>query len=329
MRILSLFLTICLLVSCLPSWASAQLFPSALGGGAAQVVSQAAGEELPAQAISDDYLLGPGDELDAHLIVGDNALTLDYHFVINPQGKIFFPNISEIKLAGLTLKEARALVTKEIKKKYQENFSLSLMVTKPKKIAVFVTGQADSPGLQLVYDGTRISQLLKKVGVAKGGSNFSEFVYVKRQKENDQVETLKLNLFEVFLGSQDIPLKNKDIVAVPSIKSYVYVYGEVSRSGTYGYVPGQTLADYLNLAGGPTARASLAGTTVTRQEGGKPKVYYVNASDILQKGMISKDIEIMPGDVIYVPGNFFYFADFASFANTVLLALTLYSSLVK
>jgi hypothetical protein len=45
--------------------------------------------------------------------------------------------------------------------------------------------------------------------------------------------------------------------------------------------------------------------------------------------MISKDIEIMPGDVIYVPGNFFYFADFASFANTVLLALTLYSSLVK
>ena len=124
-------------------------------------------------------------------------------------------------------------------------------------------------------------------------------------------------------------LQNGDIIAVPSIKSYVYVYGEVTRSGTFGYVPGQMLSDYINIAGGPTARANLRGVTVTRQENGRPKVYHINASDVIQKGFDDKDIEIYAGDVISVPKNFFYFEDFATFLNTILLALTLYTTVSR
>ena len=55
----------------------------------------------------------------------------------------------------------------------------------------------------------------------------------------------------------------------------------------------------------------------------------INGSDVIFNGDTSKDMVILPGDVINVPGNFFYVTDFSSFANTILLALTLYSTVVK
>ena len=69
--------------------------------------------------------------------------------------------------------------------------------------------------------------------------------------------------------------------------------------------------------------------TITRQEPSGSKVYSVDAADILMRGKLNKDMEIYGGDVINVPANFFYFADFGSLANTVLLAVTLYSTVAR
>ena len=338
MRAISLFLIITLLSPLMPNVSAAQLLPGPIDAPsnaqqiyATQAVTSSSDNALQA-IVADDYVLGPGDKLEAHLIVGDNALVLDYTFFINPEGKIFFPNVAEVTLAGLTLKQAKSKLTQAIKKKYSENFDLFLLVSSPKSIDVYVTGQVAGPGLRRVADGSRISQVLKSAGVAKGGSDLSEFVYLKRQTGEDGFVTYKLKLYDIFLENENgknMALKNGDIIAIPAIKSYVYVYGEIARGGTFGYVPGQTLSDYINLAGGPKEKANLSATTVTRHENGRSRVYHVNAADILQKGMADKDIEILPGDVINVPGNFFYVSDFTSFLNTILLALTLYTTATK
>jgi protein involved in polysaccharide export with SLBB domain len=333
MRFLAGFLILCLVLPFMPSRLEAQLVTSPVNlpaNGISNGTSLSA--DIPKGSISSDYVLGAGDQLEAHLIVGDNALVLDYTFVINPEGKIFFPNVSEMALSGLTLKQAKQKMIRSIKIKYFEKFSLSLMVSVPKRINVYITGQVSQTGLHEGYDGSRVSDILKKVGMAKGGSDLSEFVHLKRKTNNGSFENYKLTLHDIFLendGKQNMKLENGDILAIPAIKSYVYVYGEVARSGTFGFVPGQTLSDYINSAGGPTVRANLSGVTVTRQENGKPKVYHINASDVLRKGMDDKDIEIYAGDVVSVPGNFFYIPDFTSFLNTILLTLTLYSTVSK
>lgn len=337
MRIISILLIVSLLLPLMPCVSAAQLLPGPLNAPSAtsqfstfQNMNALSSDSAAQAIVAEDYVLGTGDQLEAHLIVGDNALVLDYTFVINPEGKIFFPNVAEVVLAGLTLRQAKLKLTRAIKKKYTEEFDLSLLVSSPKRINVYVTGQVGNPGLRTIPDGSRISQVLKSAGVAKGGSDLSEVVYLKRHTGEDEFITYKLKLYDVFLENENgknMALKNGDIIAIPAIKSYVYVYGEVGRSGTFGYVPGQTLADYINIAGGPTPRANLSGVTVTRQEEGKAKVYRINASQILHRGETENDIEIIAGDVINVPGNFFYFSDFASFANTVLLALTLYTAM--
>lgn len=428
MKILSVFLIACLLLPFIPGKVFAQLLlnpiempgenvPQSSSPAVSQVAASTAAaisQYVPQGSLPADYQLGPGDQLDVHLIVGDNALALDYNFVINPEGKIFFPNVGEIYLSGLTIPAAKNRMTQKIRSVYHERFSLSLMVSIPKQVKIYVTGQVSTPGLKTIYDGSRISEVVKAVGVARGGSNrnvlikrgeeiirvdlykilyqgditsdisvrmgdvievppmgsarvtimgevpragqyelkegerlkdalamagyvgvnsaLSEVAYLKRQTGKDDFTNYKLNLYNMFLKSdesQNIELADGDIISVPSIRAYIYVYGEVGKPGRIDYNPGLKLSDYLNSAGGPSVKANLAGTTVTRQENGKAKVYRINASDILHSGDLKNDIELFGGDVVFVPGNFFYFSDFASFANTVLLAITLYSTAVK
>ena len=115
-----------------------------------------------------------------------------------------------------------------------------------------------------------------------------------------------------------------DAISIPYTQRYVYVYGEVADPGRFGFLEGAKLSDYFNFAGGPTSRANLGWVSVVRNVKGKPEVYTVNANDLIYKGVKDHDIVITPGDIIKVPANFFYFTDFATFANTIMLAITLF-----
>ena len=129
--------------------------------------------------------------------------------------------------------------------------------------------------------------------------------------------------------SQNMVLKAGDIINVPVIEEYVYVQGDVSKTGRQNYDPGKKMSDYLNLAGGPLAKADLSGVTVVRSNRDKSKVINVNAYNILRLGNKNEDIEILAGDVINVPGNFFYVNDFASFSSIIMTAVGLYNVLVR
>jgi protein involved in polysaccharide export with SLBB domain len=99
----------------------------------------------------------------------------------------------------------------------------------------------------------------------------------------------------------------------------------VGKPGRLELQPGSKLSDYVNLAGGPTVKANLSSVSITRQENGKAKVYNINMSEVLQKGNLKYDVELYGGDVVFIPGNFFYFSDFGSFASTIFTAIALYN----
>jgi len=208
--------------------------------------------------IEDDYKLAPGDVVSANLIIADNDMTIDYSFSIGPDGKIYFPNVGEIKLLGLTIPQAKQKVNYKIKNIYKQKYDFSFRLVNPRKVRVYLSGSEDKP---------------------------------------------------LHIGN----------------KKYVYIYGRVAKSGRFEYLPGKKFSDYISYAGGPNADANLAGATITREN----RKIKINGSEVIFNGDASKDMIIIPGDVINVPGNFFYFSDFSSFANTILLALTVYSAVVR
>jgi protein involved in polysaccharide export with SLBB domain len=196
-------------------------------------------------------------------------------------------------------------------------------------IRVTVMGEVPRPGQYELKGEERLKDALMMAGFVGVNSALSEVAYLKRCQGEEKFENYKLNLYSLFEKkdeSANIPLTDGDIISVPAIKTFVYVYGEVGKSGRYDYVPGMRLSDYINTAGGPSAASNLSAVTVTRQENNLPKVYHIDASQIIREGKTKHDIEILAGDVVSVPRNFFYFSDFPSFANTILIALTLYNT---
>ncbi|MFH1386151.1 MAG: polysaccharide biosynthesis/export family protein [bacterium] len=208
------------------------------------------------------YKLGPGDIVSANLIIGEDEMSLDQIFTIEPGGTIYFPKVGAINLLGLSIVEAKKAIDKKIKSGYKEKYVFSFRLIQPRMVNIYATGDSAQP---------------------------------------------------VFMGE----------------KKYVSVYGEVNKVGRFEYLPGKKLSDYISFAGGPSPKALLGSVTIARQANGKPDKKYINASRIIYDGDSKNDVEILGGDVINVPGNFFYFSDFAGFVNTIMLGLTLYSVIKK
>jgi protein involved in polysaccharide export with SLBB domain len=197
---------------------------------------------------------------------------------------------------------------------------------------VTIMGEIARPGAYELKKGEKLKDLLLMAGSSGSNSSLGKVIYLKRRTGTDQFDNYKLDLYKLASGndeSQNLELRAGDIVSIPAVESFVYVQGDIGKAGRFDYVPGKKLSDYLNYAGGPLAKANLGNVTVVRQIEGKTEVLKVNAYDILKMGVADKDIEIMAGDVINVPGNFFYVNDFLGFSNIVMTAVALYNVLIR
>ncbi|MBI4676086.1 MAG: polysaccharide biosynthesis/export family protein [Elusimicrobia bacterium] len=88
--------------------------------------------------------------------------------------------------------------------------------------------------------------------------------------------------------------------------SLVYILGEVKAPGSYP-IPGETpmtVLEAITLAGGFTQYAAQERTRVIRNAEGKSETLHVDVRQIT-KGDKSKDMQLKPNDVIFVPESFF------------------------
>ena len=78
----------------------------------------------------------------------------------------------------------------------------------------------------------------------------------------------------------------------------VFVVGQASRPGSYTISSLSTLVNALFATGGPAPEGSLRDIELKRD--GKVMVHF-DMYDLLLKGDKSKDVQLLPGDVIYIP----------------------------
>jgi protein involved in polysaccharide export with SLBB domain len=90
----------------------------------------------------------------------------------------------------------------------------------------------------------------------------------------------------------NLVLENNDRIFIPPMPKVVGVFGSVFNSGSYLYVPGERLGDYLKLAGGPQKYGDKDDIFVVRANGSVVSVRQVHS--LLRS-------EALPGDVVFVP----------------------------
>lgn len=96
-----------------------------------------------------------------------------------------------------------------------------------------------------------------------------------------------------YQASMAIELRDGDRLVVPKRSNEVLVTGEVSRTASLIYQPGQTVSDYIKLTGGMTKRADTGSVFVVHVDGSIEKY---------QSGLFSLgDVNLAGGDTIVVP----------------------------
>lgn len=83
----------------------------------------------------------------------------------------------------------------------------------------------------------------------------------------------------------------------------VYVLGQVNKPGTFNYEAGMTVIQAVTYAGGFTSLASRNNVQLTRVISGREERFRVPVGDIGQG--TARNIELQPGDIIFVPEAIF------------------------
>ena len=120
-----------------------------LSGCATQTYSvvdaQAAAAEV-APLDQEKYLLGPEDVIEVSVWKEPD---MTKQLVVQPDGKIYYPLVGEIRAAGKTVKQLQEEISKRLEK-FVTDAAVTVILLKTQHYKIYVTGKVNKPGEFLV-----------------------------------------------------------------------------------------------------------------------------------------------------------------------------------
>lgn len=278
---------------------------------AAAFVSFPATNAVPTEWLkppADPFVLGPGDVLEIEILGEAGSLST---VPIGPDGKIYYSLLPGNVVWGLTLLQTKELLESQLGKYLRVRPEVGVTLKAVGSRRVWVLGNVAQPG---VYGMDSPMTVLELISVAGGATvNNLENSFVIRNGQRLPVDLQRL-LKKGDL-SQNIYLRPDDFVYLQSPRSEaIYVLGAVTLPNAVPYTEGLSLASAIAYGGGPAPYASLSQVAIIRGSLSQPSIATVNFNRIVTGELA--DIELHPGDLVYVPRSTFYILEY--FLNTAL-----------
>ncbi|MDI6783086.1 MAG: polysaccharide biosynthesis/export family protein [bacterium] len=224
---------------------------------------------------------------------------LNVSAVVGPDGTISMPLVGEISVNGLTKQAAQELVTTKLKK-YVKEPVVTINVTEYGGRRVRVLGQVNNPGS---FSFVGQITLLEAVSRAGGPNNTAQLRQCAIFRGTETV--IEIDLYELLYEKNmklDIPLQPGDTVFIPdNINTQVFVLGEVNNPGSYALGGHLTVLEAITRAGSYTENANLNQVCIVRGALQKPEIIQVDIKQQIKKGIIPKQQNLKPNDIVFVP----------------------------
>ncbi len=171
---------------------------------------------------------------------------------------------------------------------------------------VQVNGQVARPGPYSLDDNLTLISLLTKAGNATPDAALSQ-AYVQRGATRISFDLRAAVAGNVEPQVAAFQFEPNDVLVVPQNTLRITVLGEVLRPGKYPFPENPRDASILNIltaAGGPTngpAGANLGEAGILRTTNGQAQIIQVDLNKLLRKADISKNIQLLPEDVLFIP----------------------------
>lgn len=206
-----------------------------------------------------DYTLGAGDELVVNIW---GAAEANYQLTISPEGNIRIPSLGPIQLDGLSIQEARERITNRLQDIYSglrpndpQNATTyaEISLGNVRSIKVTILGEVSQPG---TYTVSSLSTVFNALYASGGPTNSGTFRNIQIIRGDEVAATLDLYDFLVYGDQSDnIRLRDQDIIKIDPYISRVRLRGEVKRPGIFEMKEGETLSDLIEFTSGFTDRA--------------------------------------------------------------------------
>jgi polysaccharide export outer membrane protein len=239
--------------------------------------------------------IGPGDLIDLSVY---HVPELLLKVRVDSNGVVSLPLIGDLKLAGLTVRDAQLLIAHElVERKMVIKPEVSLFVEEFATQGITVYGEVSTPGIYPLMGPHKLYDAIAAAGglTLKSGRT----VTVLHAGRHDEEEVVDL--------SGDGSIKKANVTIFPGDKiivskaGVVYVLGEVNRPGAFLMENNTSISlmKAIALAGSTTKLASLKHAIIIRKsasgtveiEVSLDKIYHANSSDI----------QLHAEDIVFVP----------------------------
>src|SRR5215469_4011751 len=239
-------------------------------------------------------LIGPGDLLDLSVYhVPELLLKLR----VDSNGYVSLPLIGDIKLAGLTVREAQMRVAhKLIEMDFVKNPQVSLFVEEFATQGITVYGEVNSPGIYPLLGPHTLYDAISAAGGLTPKAGKTATLMHAGEPHSEEVIDLP---GDGTPGKADTMLSPGDTVVV-SKTGVVYVLGEVNKPGAFLMENNTTMSllKAVALAGSATKVASLKHVYIIRNGDGGVKQMEVRL-DKLKPSV--PDVQLHAEDIVFVP----------------------------
>lgn len=239
-----------------------------------------------------NYTLGAGDEIKIDIYgFSDKSQTLK----VTPDGYIRYPNIGPVKLAGLSIEEAKAKLTTTLSRIYPGlkggNTSLQLTLGQIRTIKVNLIGEISKPGS---YSIPSLSTIANALYAAGGPTKIGSYRNIELVRGGKVIA--KFDLYDYLMKgdlTQNKVLQDDDVIKVAPYTARVEVRGAIKRSAIYEVDHTDRLDKVLEYAGGLGDNANREFVRITRFGKNDREAFTVTAAE-------AKNFALQTGDQLYV-----------------------------
>jgi polysaccharide export outer membrane protein len=178
-----------------------------------------------------DYVLGAGDELKFDLYGEENLFPTPYTVLVD--GSISLPFIGRVVVSGLTIDQARELISSQYLRFYKRP-QLTVALVKARDIKISIAGEVLRPGPQIIPASEPVPTVGSLIKLAGGHTQSADLqkIQVRRPRRDGGQEVLSADMLSLIRdgdGSQNLLLRDGDTVIVPAATT-----PDLSISATFG-----------------------------------------------------------------------------------------------
>lgn len=250
-------------------------------------------QETPAR-VPPAYVVQVGDEI---TVTAWGGIDGEWRLRVDRSGRISIPRVGPVPVAGVTAGELARLMRERFERVYR-GFELSTAVTEVTPMRVQITGFVERPG---DYVLPALSTISRAIALADGPSAGGSFRRIRLLRGGATVETFDLYaLLDGGRRSADALLQPDDVLNVDAVGPQAALLGSVNRPAVFEFLPGETVADLLRMAGGFSSVADRARLNLERlpdraRVGAVELPWPAAAAQALQDGDIVRALsQVMP-----------------------------------